>query len=191
MAHNYTGLSGVIGPMKRILTLPVFFFILLTTTQAQTVPAETGSVVTQQVAQEALNFHNKVRKEVGVGPLVWSAGLAAFAQKWAENLAQKGCKMQHRPYNGEWAQRYGENIYWGKGRAFLPVDASQSWYSEIKDYKHIPVTIKELPSVGHYTQMVWQNTKAVGMGIATCKDGAIIIVANYDPMGNMLGKKAY
>lgn len=177
--------------MKNTGILSILFLFFTTLSFAQTAPPETGSAVSQQHAQAALDFHNKVRKDVGVKPLVWSAGLATYAQAWAEHLAQKDCKMAHRPYSGPWAQQYGENIYWGKGGAFFAIDASRSWYNEIKDYQHVPITVPFLQKVGHYTQMVWQGSSAVGIGQATCKDGAVIIVANYDPMGNMLGKKAY
>jgi hypothetical protein len=177
--------------MKKIPILSLVLLLLFSFAQAQTVPAVTGSLVSQQEAQEALDFHNKVRKEVNVAPLTWSAELSAYAQAWADNLASTGCKMQHRPYSGKWAQQYGENIYWALGRELEPVNASSSWYSEIKDYKHGPLSNNNFMKVGHYTQMVWHDSKRVGMGKATCKNGSVIIVANYDPRGNMLGTKAY
>lgn len=142
-------------------------------------------------AQNALAFHNGVRKDVGAAPLQWSALLARFAQAWADHLASTGCKMKHRPYNGEWKQQYGENIYWGSNNTFLATDAAKRWYNEINDYQHIPLNVDNLAKVGHYTQMVWKGSTAVGMGKASCPNGATIIVANYDPMGNQIGKKAY
>jgi len=39
--------------------------------------------------------------------------------------------------------------------------------------------------------MFWRNTKKVGWGVAKCKNGSYIIVANYDPPGNYMGEKAY
>ncbi|MEI6088085.1 MAG: CAP domain-containing protein [Bacteroidota bacterium] len=44
---------------------------------------------------------------------------------------------------------------------------------------------------GHYTQMVWKNTKEVGVGVSTCPNGAIIIVANYFPAGNYMRQFPY
>ena len=177
--------------MKKIPILSLVLLILFSSAQAQTVPTVTGSLVSQQEAQEALDFHNKVRKDVKVAPLTWSTDLSVYAQAWADNLASTGCKMQHRPHSGEWAQQYGENIYWAMGGQLQPVNASSSWYSEIKYYKHGPLSNSNLMKVGHYTQMVWQDSKQVGMGKATCKNGSVIIVANYDPRGNMFGKKVY
>lgn len=158
---------------------------------AQTVPSITGSKVTQMEAQTALDFHNKVRADVGTSPLQWSAELAKYAQAWADHLAEEGCDMQHRPYDGEWAQKYGENIFWGSASNFTVLNASESWYDEIKDYKHGVLNESNWYNTGHYTQMVWKNTTHVGIGISRCKDGGIIIVANYNPPGNYMGESAY
>jgi uncharacterized protein YkwD len=157
----------------------------------QTVPAVTGSKTKQFDAQAALDFHNKVRKEVGSSTLEWSAELAAYAQEWADNLAKKDCKMEHRPNEGKWKRIYGENIFWGSGAEYNLVDACKSWYSEIKDYKHEKLNSTNWYAAGHYTQMVWRNTKSVGIAMAQCSSGAVIIVANYNPPGNYMGEKAY
>ncbi len=91
-----------------MITKPINYFLLLglqlfsVTVFSQKVPGATGSKVSQEDAQEALNFHNKVRKDVGTSPLEWSAGLARYAQAWADHLAKDGnCKMQHRPHDGK------------------------------------------------------------------------------------------
>jgi hypothetical protein len=44
--------------------------------------------------------------------------------------------------------------------------------------------------VGHYTQLVWRDTKEVGGGLAT-GHGADFLVCNYDPPGNWLGAQVY
>lgn len=176
--------------MKRTAALLTFtLFVVLS--HAQKAPANTGSQVKQPAAQEALDFHNKVRKDVGTAPLQWSTELAAYAQAWADNLANTGCNMKHRPHSGEWKQIHGENIFWGSGLAYSALDASKSWYSEIQDYKHGPLNDSNWSVAGHYTQMVWKNTTQVGIATVTCTDGSILIVANYDPPGNYMGEKAY
>ncbi|MBI1769182.1 MAG: SCP-like extracellular [Bacteroidetes bacterium] len=159
---------------------------------SQKVPSSTGSKVSQEDAQAALNFHNKVRKDVGSPPLEWSVELSKYAQAWADHLAKdNNCKMQHRPHEGKWKQIHGENIFWGSASDYNTQDASESWYSEIKDYKHGPLTNSNWYNTGHYTQIVWKNTTKVGIAQATCPTGAIIIVGNYDPPGNYMGEKAY
>jgi pathogenesis-related protein 1 len=159
---------------------------------SQKVPKSTGSKVSQIEAQEALDFHNKVRKDVGSAPLEWSAELAKYAQAWADHLAKDNdCKMQHRPNDGKWKQIHGENIYWSGGTDSNATDASEMWYSEIKDYKLTTVSSANFSKTGHYTQMVWKNTTKVGIGQAVCPTGAMIIVGNYSPPGNYIGEKPY
>lgn len=159
---------------------------------SQNVPKSTGSKVSRQDAQEALDFHNKVRKEVGTAPLEWSAEVAKYSQAWADHLAkEKSCQMEHRPNDGDWKRIYGENLFWGSGAKYTAKEASENWYSEIKDYKNEPLNNSNWYGVGHYTQMVWKNTTKVGIGQATCPNGDTIIVGNYDPAGNYLGEKAY
>jgi hypothetical protein len=40
--------------------------------------------------------------------------------------------------------------------------------------------------------MVWKNTKELGMGIGICPEGYVtVIVANYNPSGNIIGQFPY
>ncbi len=174
--------------MLRLLSFLLFFSLM--EAKSQTVPGNTGSKVKKEDAVTALRFHNKVRKDVGAPPLQWSVEAAAFAQAWAEKLAANGCKIQHRPYSGTWAQKYGENIYFFSGNA-TPLMASNAWYNEIKEFTYGKLERNSWAKSGHYTQMVWRTTTKVGIGIASCPSGASIIVANYDPAGNFMGDKPY
>ena len=61
-------------------------------------------------------------------------------------------------------------------------DPVNSWYSEIekhifgkKDFDHM--------IAGHFTQVVWKDSKKLGVGIATGQKGTVV-VANYLPPGN-------
>lgn len=145
-------------------------------------------------AKEALAHHNQIRADVGVDPLSWSIELSLHAQDWAEYLATTNqCEMKHRPKTGEWQSSYGENIFKGLDEEDLnfALKASELWYSEIQDFKNVNVTESNYVQTGHYSQMVWRKTKQVGMGMASCEDGSKIVVANYNPAGNVLGQKAY
>jgi len=149
------------------------------------------STISAQDAEQALSFHNTVRKLVGSPPLLWSDSLASYAQGWADQLALSGCQIRHRPRSGPWAQQHGENIFGGWGKIFTAMDASKAWYSEISTYQHIPLKESNVQRTGHYTQMVWKRTRLLGMGQASCPDGTTVIVANYDPPGNFLGQYPY
>ncbi len=153
---------------------------------------ETGSGISREDAQKILDHHNLVRKEVGVDGLVWSKELAAFAQAWADHLAGLGCRMEHRKdpkINNQWV---GENLFWGSSStAYFPIDASLSWYGEKKLYKYGKFGQGNWHAIGHYTQMIWKNTQQVGVGVSICKNGGILVVANYYPAGNWDGQLPY
>lgn len=149
--------------------------------------AQSGSNLTQQQAQKALDVHNEARAEVGVSLLSWSVELSQISQQWADYLAQNGCEMEHSENEG-----LGENLYWtSRGSDTSPVDAVRAWYSEIEDFRNEPITGSNLYQVGHYTQMVWRSTTHVGMASAGCSNGETIVVASYSPPGNYLGENAY
>ncbi len=146
---------------------------------------------------EFLRIHNAARADVGVSPLEWSEDLAFTAQDWADRIGRTG-KIEHRP-NGE----YGENIGWGTGD-YTPASAANSWLAEKAKYspdatakpaskKKAKAAAKADPGAesAHYTQMVWGKSTMVGFGLATTKDGKTVVVANYNPRGNIAGEKPY
>jgi pathogenesis-related protein 1 len=132
-----------------------------------------------------LAHHNTVRAGVGVGPLRWDDGLAAYAQQWADRLAADGCRMEHRQPND-----YGENLYQGTAGHYTAVDAARAWESENRLYDGGVITKNNYRTIGHYTQMVWRDTARMGCGEATC-NGTLLVACNYDPPGNYLGRKPY
>jgi pathogenesis-related protein 1 len=147
--------------------------------------APAGSKMPANDAQAILAHHNKVRSEVGVGPLKWSPSLAAYAQQWADHLAATTCRMRHRRDG-----KYGENLYQGTAGFYTAVDAARAWEREKKDYRGGPVTRSNTAKVGHYTQMVWRETASVGCGQAVCRK-LLIVSCNYDPPGNYIGRNPY
>ncbi|GEM_PF-584541 len=149
----------------------------------------TGSKLTPEEVQNLMTLHDKIRAEVKAGPLTWSKELAAYAQKWADHLAATRCDLAHRPSSGEWAQKYGENLFAGSAKFFTVADAVKLWENEKKNYKGQAIDSGSANS-GHYTQLVWKNTKQVGCGKVVCKDD-LIVVCNYDPPGNIAGQLPY
>jgi pathogenesis-related protein 1 len=150
------------------------------------VPARLGATkMTGKDVQAVLTHHNKVRAAVNVGPVKWSPALAGYAQKWADHLAGGACRMEHRSDS-----QYGENLFQGTAGHFTGLDAAKNWESEKKSYKGTLLTASMIKPVGHYTQMVWRDTRMLGCGEATCNK-MLIVVCNYDPPGNYLGRKPY
>ena len=165
---------------------------IVNTCVAQTQPNNTGSRITSQDAQAVLSFHNQVRAAVGSPQLSWSAKLSAYAQQWADYLAtSNNCQLKHRtPPIGEGGLSYGENIFEGSA-SYRPIDAANTWYKEHEKYTYAIVSQNNWYQTGHYTQMVWKKTTHVGVGVAVCKNGQLIVVANYYPAGNYMGQFPY
>ena len=153
----------------------------------------TGSLITPEDAEKVLLHHNKVRAEVGVDKLVWSNEIAAYAQEWANYLVSENkCEMLHRSSAKRNDKNWGENLFWGSSATYYkPLDASKGWAGEKADYTYAPCCADNFMKIGHYTQMVWKNSKEMGLGIATCPTGEVIIVANYNPAGNYVGQYPY
>ncbi len=140
-----------------------------------------------------LSAHNAWRAKAGVPALRWSSQLAAAAQRWAEHLAASGCAQTSS------GSGYGENMYWSSPVMWSdgtqqvsrkqPQDVVASWGKEAADYNYADNSCQAV--CGNYTQLVWKDTKTVGCGMAVCADKAQIWVCNYDPAGNLIGRKPY
>ena len=145
------------------------------------------------IADTILAVHNRERAAVGVPDLVWSDSLAADAKSWADELVKlnqgkiKGVDLPHsekstRPEQGE---NLASEMAASSGTVSPPSTESllQGW-------------VDEKPSMGgHYTQMVWKNTKEVGCATATESGktdsglpGVVVyLVCRYSPPGNTGG----
>lgn len=148
-----------------------------------------ASSLSQEQKNELLAAQNKDRAAVGVAPLVWSDRLATSAQAWVTHLAQRGGGMVHSG-----ATQTGENIaMWTAGRASLTHLVSL-WGEERKHFIHAPFPhvsrTGNWSDVGHYTQIVWRNTREVGCALAT-GGGRDYLVCQYYPQGNITGEKAF
>ena len=137
--------------------------------------------------QGALDVHNAARAEVGVAPLTWDDALAQEAEAYAQELARRHRFEHDRDRNG-----HGENLYWYSASTNTPMsDASKSWYDEIEVYRYRKCCGPNFSETGHYTQMVWHSTTAVGIGVAVSSRGETYVVARYNPSGNWQGEYPY
>jgi hypothetical protein len=145
---------------------------------------------TQLDLDEILTAHNSYREEVDVPPLTWSDDLASHAQEWADHLASiGGHKLPHSKKAGE-----GENLWLGTSGSFTNTQMVDEWGEE-KQY-FVGGIFPDVSStgnskdVGHYTQIVWRNTKEVGCAIASA-GGNDILVCRYSPQGNFHDEPVY
>ncbi|CAA6657662.1 unnamed protein product [Spirodela intermedia] len=144
----------------------------------------TGFVHAQNSPQAYLDGHNRARAAVGVGPLVWSNILAAYAQNYA-NQRISDCRLVHS------GGPYGENLFWGSGKAWTALEAVQLWVDEKIYYNYNSNTCAAGKVCGHYTQVVWRNSLMLGCAGVRCNNGAIFITCNYSPPGNVRGQRPY
>lgn len=125
--------------------------------------------------------------------------LNAKARRWAKTMAARN-SLFHSGTKG-----YGENLYasWGTqvtGRH--PVD---SFYKEIKYYNYnAPGFSKKTGQLqqhlfrilihfyhgvsGHFTQVVWKSSRAMGVGVAQGSNGYTYVAVLYYPPGNYQGQ---
>ncbi|KAJ1698628.1 hypothetical protein LUZ63_007140 [Rhynchospora breviuscula] len=127
--------------------------------------------------------HNLARKQLGIPSLVWDEAVANYSQKYAE-LRRSDCKLIHS--HGD----YGENLFWGSGDCWTVKQIVQAWLIEMKDYDYPTNTCRKV--CGHYTQIVWRNTKRLGCAVVICDDDqGTFAICNYDPPGNYVGMWPY
>ncbi len=141
--------------------------------------------------QRWLARHNAVRAEAGVTPLVWDETLAKDAAVWANRLARTRT-FDHDDQSG--ARRLeGENLWMGTQGAFSPEEMIDDWAVERALYRpgRFPdvATRGTWHDVGHYTQMIWQTTTALGCAMASTGEDDVL-VCRYFPAGNVVGRFA-
>jgi hypothetical protein len=157
-------------------------------------PADSGPPTASQTAW--LQPQNTVRAGAQPTPspslpfFIWSSGAEQVAQAWANN-----CVYQHNVNRGN----RGENIAAAAPPGSLTVaQVVALWASEAQFFDYATNTCASGEQCGHYTQLVWRGTTAVGCGMATCTTGSPFgsgpwdfWVCDYEPPGNFVGQKPY
>lgn len=154
-----------------------------TTPSEPTPGAHTAQPVASGLAaheQAILDRHNLHRADHCAQPLKWSKKLAAVAQSWANQLKGAGCAFEHSQQSP-----YGENLsFFAPVGSSGPDEVATGWYSEVSEYNFTNGSFGF--NTGHFTQVVWRGTQAVGCARSRCNGGELW-VCNYDPPGNMSG----
>ena len=140
-----------------------------------------------------LAVHQMERAAVGVPGLVWSERLEADATRWARYLARIGQLEHESEVTGD-RDAPGENLWMGTRGAWSPAEMVRDWAGEKRDFRPgvFPRVSRSggYERVGHYTQMVWRDTRAIGCGMAT--DGEMdYLVCRYDRPGNVMGERVF
>ncbi|EYB93272.1 hypothetical protein Y032_0184g989 [Ancylostoma ceylanicum] len=122
---------------------------------------------------------------------IYDCGVESTARQNA-----KKCVFAHSHMKG-----LGENIWMTTARQMDKVkaaeQASQGWFSELAKYgvgpaNKLTMQLWNRPKtqIGHYTQMVWQNTYKLGCFVEWCSS-MTYGVCQYSPQGNMMNQLIY
>ena len=138
----------------------------------------------KQIRKDLLKQHNSYRKKHSASSLKTNSQLEEIAQKYSEVLAKRGSLIHSgSKFNGE---NMGENLYmsWGK-TSVSGSHVTDQWYNEIELYDYKKPGFSE--ETGHFTQLIWKNTKEIGCG-ASCQGTTCAVTCNYYPAGNYIGE---
>jgi len=131
--------------------------------------------------------------------MVWDDNLATLAQNWA-NV----CSFSHDSNSDLTSSTYGDlgqNLVLTESSKKLSTISFtglvQEWYDEVKLYNGVSAPVNSYvfdSGTGHYTQLVWGNSYAVGCGFMVYSDSGMYayqLTCNYGPAGNYDGEKIY
>jgi len=153
---------------------------------------------------DILTAHNVVREYAGIRPLEWSDDLEEMAAARVQKLAHEGCYIEHSSTNDRMGAHgfyyVGENLYKVINMVPTGVDITDAWYAEIEDYTFGKVgracvrqrcASRQSPpcTVGHFTQVMWHESKRLGCARAECPNQAkrtFVAVCNYGEGGNIV-----
>ncbi|TGZ46485.1 Uncharacterized protein DBV15_10158 [Temnothorax longispinosus] len=138
---------------------------------------------------ECLCWHNVYRQRHNAPPLTMSPQvLCEYAQSWANHLAHTNTFYYRNDRN------VGHNLYCRPGGA-VPSDVTGQevasyWYSAVRQYNFLkePDILHANVNAGHFTQLIWARSRYFGVGKACSRSGKVIVVANYEPVGNVSGQ---
>jgi len=172
-----------------------------------------------------LNLHNQYRNMTAQGltssqpsagnmnQMIWDAGLAKVAQNYSSQ-----CIWAHNPNRSSQLKNYlnitsfdyvnqyvGENLFISTGSETIDtiLTGIEYWYNEYQYFTFGTIsgtgTCQSGQQCGHYTQLVWGNTRYVGCGYTKCATvqnlptftNAILFDCNYYFAGNYVDDYPY
>lgn len=173
--------------------IAALFLLKVSTTEAGLTAAQKNAILT---------VHNRAR--TGVRPaasnmqrMVWSNELAQIAQSYANR-----CTFAHNSARSSASRTFsyvGENLAATNNPQPNYPSLVTSWENEDSNYNFDSNSCAAGRVCGHFTQMVWSSSNAVGCGATRCNRlthtgftrPSTILVCNYGPGGNYRGVKPY
>ncbi|KAK6316362.1 hypothetical protein J4Q44_G00138860 [Coregonus suidteri] len=148
-------------------------------------PHHANSTDLAQFHRDFLRACNKQREAHGAPALTLDPALSQGAQAWAETLlGEKVLKNSSSPH--------GENIWAKTGSAGITATGQEVvdvWYKQEEKYDFSKPGHQD--KTGQFTQLVWRSSKEVGVGLANSGTGMLIVVAHFEPSGNITNPGYY
>lgn len=163
--------------------------------------ADEASSLEKRVSSTYINnilyYHNVHRANHSAPALTWGSAMAQNAKVWAQK-----CNFSHNTTNVVGKAQYGQNLLVGFPKAQIGPGVSDYWYNQEEPYFHwygqANPDFNSFENYGHFSQMVWKNSKTVGCFTADCsatgvkgidKNSGIpplMTVCNYFPPGKFI-----
>lgn len=164
-----------------------------------------GSYDIEAVRRWTLEYHNVYRQKHSMVDFTYDSSLERAAQRWADHLgALQSCLVHEQP------RVYGENLFFFGARhfpseEFMAKAMTQAYYMEGYGYDYNRFVPMSYYKTGHFTQLVWKESRRIGVGVsvrrgngagsvcnrASANTYSIYIVVKYDPAGNFQTHNAY
>uniref|UniRef100_A0A915KDR4 SCP domain-containing protein n=1 Tax=Romanomermis culicivorax TaxID=13658 RepID=A0A915KDR4_ROMCU len=168
---------AILSPCAITVTLAVVLVACLASQNTYAQDAETSaSTLDSNQVQTVLNMHNQIRSKYGVPALVYDEKLAEFAKNYLESTGL--CNMQHNTDTCGFSSDgpVGENIAVVSGMSSPNVGLLvNAWIGEQRFYRGGNMPFSGIKGMGHFTQMIWHDTKSVGCGLLKCGNQAELI----------------
>ena len=139
--------------------------------------------LTDEHKMEITEYINQYRKAHQSPNLIWDETISNYSQTWANYL------LVNNLFQHSGSQLYGENLAYFKGYGNdtltlikLSIDL---WYKEIEYYNFSKPGFSS--ETGHFTCLIWKNSKTFGIGISMLDD-TVVISLNTSPPGNIVGE---
>lgn len=138
----------------------------------------------EKLREEMLSRHNYLRSQHHTKELVRDSSLEKYALNFTNYLITLD-HLEHSPsrLNDDYI---GENICAGRYSSTIGTDCVNLWYSEEPNFDYKKNEFDA--NCGHFTQIVWKNTKELGCGMSCDEKDHCVVSCNYYPSGNFYGQ---
>ena len=137
------------------------------------------------IYDDVLKQHNKIREKYKREQLKLNNDLTTLAQKYADNFDLLEESNFH--FENDQNQYIGINYKLFDGDISEINKICKEWIDEGKGCEENNV-IKYSSKTKHFTQIIWKNTKNIGLGYSELNNNKKIFIAFYYPVGNILNE---